>query len=53
VPDEVMRPKQTWQDKAGYDQKARDLAARFRKNFTKYEGTVEPEVLRVSPTGGE
>jgi phosphoenolpyruvate carboxykinase (ATP) len=36
VPAEVLDPRNTWADKAAYDAKAKDLAARFRANDAKY-----------------
>lgn len=36
VPDEVLNPRAVWADKEAYDKQAKDLAARFVKNFTKY-----------------
>ncbi len=36
VPDEVLNPRAVWADKEAYDRQAKDLAARFVKNFTKY-----------------
>ena len=38
VPDQVLNPRETWEDKAKYDIQAHALAARFRKNFTQYVG---------------
>ncbi|OEF96189.1 phosphoenolpyruvate carboxykinase (ATP) [Desulfuribacillus alkaliarsenatis] len=36
VPDEVLVPRNTWQNKDEYDQQANDLAARFQENFKKF-----------------
>ena len=40
VPDEILSPKEMWKQEAGeaeYEKTAKDLAARFVKNFTKYD----------------
>lgn len=34
---EVLNPRQTWNDKSLYDQKAADLASKFEANYTKYQ----------------
>jgi phosphoenolpyruvate carboxykinase (ATP) len=36
VPAEVLRPRDAWADRAAYDAKAKELAARFRAEFKKY-----------------
>ncbi|HWQ58021.1 MAG TPA: phosphoenolpyruvate carboxykinase (ATP) [Clostridia bacterium] len=36
VPDEFLNQRALWQDKAAYEATAKDLAARFVKNFKKY-----------------
>ena len=36
VPEQVLRPREAWTDKAAYDQSAKDLAGRFRAEFKKY-----------------
>ena len=39
VPAEVLDPRNTWTDKAAYDAKARELAAKFRDNDRKFSIT--------------
>ncbi|MFL5735248.1 MAG: phosphoenolpyruvate carboxykinase [Chloroflexia bacterium] len=49
VPDEVLWPRNTWQDPDAYDQAARDLARRFQDNFEKFAGQVTAKVLQAGP----
>lgn len=49
VPDEVLQPRNTWEDKDAYDRQARDLARRFNENFKKYEAGVSEAVRAVAP----
>ena len=51
VPSEILQPKNTWQDGAAYDAKAKQLAELFRKNFKTYEDGCPPEVLKGGPLG--
>lgn len=41
VPSELLNPRNTWKDAADYDAKARELAARFAKNFEKFPQAAE------------
>jgi phosphoenolpyruvate carboxykinase (ATP) len=49
VPDEVLRPRDTWKDPAAYDAKASQLADMFAENFKKYESGVTEEVRAACP----
>jgi len=45
IPDDVLNPKSTWTDGAGYDVQAHDLRRRFETNFTQYEPHVTDNVM--------
>jgi phosphoenolpyruvate carboxykinase (ATP) len=49
VPTELLHPRNTWADKAAYDEKARKVAALFRDNFKKYEAQASAEVRAGGP----
>jgi len=48
VPPEVLNARGMWRDKAAYDRAARDLGARFRRNFEKFT-MVGQEVRQAAP----
>ena len=49
VPDEVLNPRQTWENKDAYDTKAMELAISFKENFAKFEEFANEEILSGAP----
>ena len=52
VPSEILNPRNTWEDKNVYDEKALALAKQFVKNFEKYASGVSKEILSAAPKVG-
>lgn len=50
VPDEVLDPRSTWEDKAAYDKKAAELASKFNKNFEQFAEYANEEIMAGAPT---
>ena len=49
VPEEVLRPRQSWTDPAAYDGRAAKLAEMFADNFRQFEDGVSEEVRVAGP----
>ena len=49
VPDDVLKPRATWPDKAAYDEQAKKLASMFRENFGRFEKFVPESVKNAGP----
>ena len=49
VPAQILNPRNTWEDKEGYDKQARSLAAQFIRNFEKYASVANEEILDSAP----
>jgi phosphoenolpyruvate carboxykinase (ATP) len=52
VPDEVLNPRQTWENKDAYDTKATELGISFKENFSKFEEYANEEILSGAPLVG-
>jgi phosphoenolpyruvate carboxykinase (ATP) len=48
VPAQFLDARGMWTDKAAYDKAARDLSARFNKNFEKFHA-VQREIAEAAP----
>jgi phosphoenolpyruvate carboxykinase (ATP) len=49
VPNELMDPRNSWKDKNAYDEKAKNLAEQFIKNFSQYASAANEEILAAAP----
>ena len=49
VPTEILDSRNTWANKATYDQTAAELAEKFVKNFEKYADFASIEILAGAP----
>lgn len=49
VPDEILNPRNTWTDKAAYDDQLEKLAVLFKNNFEEYADRCPHEVKAAGP----
>jgi phosphoenolpyruvate carboxykinase (ATP) len=49
VPSDVLRPRDTWRDKSGYDAQAKKLAEMFARNFEKFGAFATESVKAAGP----
>jgi phosphoenolpyruvate carboxykinase (ATP) len=49
VPAEILRPRESWAEKAAYDAAAKKLATLFNKNFETYAAGASTEVKAAAP----
>ena len=48
---EIMNPRDTWADKAAYDESAKKLAKMFADNFAKKYPNMPKEIAEAGPRG--
>ncbi|MFK7937667.1 MAG: phosphoenolpyruvate carboxykinase (ATP) [Saprospiraceae bacterium] len=53
VPAELLIPKNTWSDKAGYDKVKEKLVNLFQDNFKQFVDEVNPKIVEAGPKTGE
>lgn len=51
VPDEILNPRNTWENKEAYDADANILAKKFNDNFAKFADNASQEILDGAPKG--
>ncbi len=49
VPSNILNPRNTWEDKNAYDEKANELADAFTKNFIQFTNNANKEILEGAP----
>ncbi|MBW8685434.1 phosphoenolpyruvate carboxykinase (ATP) [Chitinophaga rhizophila] len=49
IPADLLDPRNTWQDKAAYDERANELGHKFVRNFEKYAAQATEEIMSASP----
>lgn len=49
VPSEVLLPRNTWDDKLGYDKMKGKLIGLFQENFKSFEAQVNPQIVDAGP----
>jgi phosphoenolpyruvate carboxykinase (ATP) len=49
VPQDVLKPRDAWEDKDAYDQQAEKLARMFQENFEKFSGLTDEDLEQYGP----
>ncbi len=53
VPEEILNPRNTWDNKENYDKKAVELADLFINNFAQYASEASKEILDAAPKANQ
>lgn len=51
VPADILNPRDTWEDKAAYDESAKNLAKAFAENFAKKYPNMPKHIADAGPKG--
>ena len=49
VPNNILDPRNTWENKNHYDTKANELAKAFNENFTQFSSNANKDILEAAP----
>ncbi|WP_340105688.1 phosphoenolpyruvate carboxykinase (ATP) [Rhodohalobacter sp. 8-1] len=49
IPSDILNPKNTWEDKDAYDNKANELADMFTENFNQFKERASKEIIEAGP----
>ena len=49
VPDEILHPFKTWQDKEAYRRTAADLIEKMRLRMQRFQNVLDPAILNAGP----
>jgi len=49
VPNDLLMPRETWDDPQAYDEKAEHLVELFNEHFEQYEDMAAPEIVEAGP----
>ena len=53
VPNEILNPRNTWENKESYDEKAEQLAHTFHANFSQFKEYASQQILMGGPVSLE
>jgi len=49
IASEILKPRNTWDDKEAYDKKAKELARMFAENFKQFKEQASKEIIEAGP----